>query len=126
MIASVAADLLVILHLLFILFVLLGGLLTARWPWIIFLHIPAAIWGALIEYRGWICPLTPIEQRLRQVAGEVSYDSGFVEHYILPIIYPDYLTREIQIGMGTVVIVFNLAVYAWLAYRYAQQKKPRN
>jgi hypothetical protein len=126
MIASIAADLLVILHLLFILFVLLGGLLVARWHWMIFLHIPAAVWGALIEYLGWICPLTPLEQKLRQIAGEASYDGGFVEHYILPIIYPDYLTREIQIGMGTVVIVFNLAVYVWLAYRYAQQKKPRH
>jgi hypothetical protein len=122
---SVAADLLVILHLLFIIFVLLGGLLVARWRWVALLHIPAAIWGTLIEYQGWICPLTPVEQQLRQAAGETGYEGGFVEHYILPIIYPDFLSREIQIGMGTVVIICNLLVYAWVVYRFAQQRKPR-
>jgi len=122
---SIAADLLVILHLLFIIFVLLGGLLVARWHWIALLHIPAAAWGALIEYQGWICPLTPMEQQLRKAAGEAGYEGGFVEHYILPIIYPDFLSREIQIGMGTIVIIFNLLVYAWVIYRLSERSKPR-
>ncbi|MDX1334768.1 MAG: DUF2784 domain-containing protein [Gammaproteobacteria bacterium] len=126
MLTSIAADLLVTLHLLFIIFVLLGGLLVARWHWIALLHIPAAIWGALIEYQGWICPLTPMEQQLRKAAGEAGYEGGFVEHYILPIIYPDFLSREIQIGMGTVVIIFNLLVYAWVIYRLKERKKPRS
>lgn len=125
MLTSIAADLLVILHLLFIIFVLLGGLLVARLHWIALLHIPAAAWGALIEYQGWICPLTPMEQQLRKAAGEAGYEGGFVEHYILPIIYPDFLSREIQIGMGTVVIIFNLLVYAWVIYRLSEQNKPR-
>ena len=123
MLYSISADLLVILHLLFIIFVLLGGLLVARWHWLVLLHIPAAVWGALIEYQGWICPLTPMENQLRHAAGEEGYSGGFVEHYILPIIYPDYLTRDIQIGMGTVVIVFNLLVYAWIISRHVRSRK---
>ena len=125
MLTSIAADLLVMLHLLFIIFVLLGGLLVTRWYWIALLHIPAAVWGALIEYQGWICPLTPMEQQLRKAAGEAGYEGGFIEHYILPIIYPDFLSREIQIGMGTVVIIFNLLVYAWVIYRLSERNKPR-
>ena len=125
MLTSFAADLLVILHLLFIIFVLLGGLLVSRWHWIALLHIPAAVWGALIEYQGWICPLTPMEQQLRKAAGQAGYEGGFVEHYILPIIYPDFLSREIQIGMGTVVIIFNLLVYAWVIYQLSERNKPR-
>jgi hypothetical protein len=125
MLPSIAADLLVILHLLFIIFVLLGGLFVAHWHWTALLHIPAVIWGALIEYQGWICPLTPMEQQLRKAAGEAGYEGGFIEHYILPIIYPDFLSREIQIGMGTVVIIFNLLVYAWVIYRLSEQNKPR-
>jgi hypothetical protein len=119
---SIAADLIVILHLLFIVFVLLGGLLVARWNWVALPHLAAATWGALLEYLGWICPLTPLEQSLRQAAGEAGYNGGFVEHYILPIIYPDYLTRDIQIGMGTVVVVFNLFVYSWVIYRHLQHR----
>lgn len=112
MLERIAADLLVALHLAFILFVLLGGILALRWrraPW---LHVPAAAWGALVTLRGWICPLTPLELHLRRAAGDQGYDAGFVEHYLLPIVYPEALTREIQIGLGIAVCVVNAGIYA--------------
>ena len=113
----VAADLLVLLHLAFIIFVVAGGLAVFKWPWMAFLHIPAAVWGAMIEYKGWICPLTPWENSLRKLAGEEGYTEGFIEHYILQIIYPPGLTRDIQTTLGTVVLVINLLIYAVLLYR---------
>lgn len=112
-----AANTLVLLHLLFICFVVLGGLLVLRWRWIVYLHIPAAIWGALIEFNGWICPLTPIEKQLREAGGESGYSGGFVEHYILPIIYPHGLTQEIQWILGGFVVMINGLIYAVLLKR---------
>lgn len=113
----VAADLLVLLHLVFILFVVAGGFAVFKWPWMAFLHIPAAIWGALIEYRNWVCPLTPLENRLRQLAGDDGYSEGFIEHYILPLVYPPGLTRDLQTTLGTIVVVINLLVYGVIVYR---------
>jgi hypothetical protein len=113
----VAADLLVLLHLVFILFVVAGGFAVFKWPWMAFLHIPAAIWGALIEYRSWVCPLTPLENRLRQLAGDDGYSEGFIEHYIMPLVYPPGLTRDLQTTLGTIVVVINLLVYGVLVYR---------
>ena len=113
----VAADLLVLLHLVFILFVVAGGFAVFKWPWMALLHIPAATWGALIEFRGWICPLTPWENGLRQLAGQEGYSEGFVEHYLLALIYPTGLTREIQIVLGSIVIAVNLVIYGVLLYR---------
>jgi len=112
-----AAHLVLILHLGFVCFVVLGGFLAWRWRWIVFLHIPAVLWSALIEFRGWICPLTPLEQRFRQAAGEAGYAGGFVEHYILPVLYPSALTRDIQLLLGICVVVINLAAYGWLIVR---------
>ena len=114
---SLAADLLVIVHLIAILFIVLGGLLVFRWPRIAFFHLPMAAWGAILEFKGWICPLTPWEQGFRAAAGEAGYGGGFVEHYLLPLIYPEHLTREIQWGLGLFVVLFNLAVYGWWLYR---------
>lgn len=105
------ADLLVVIHFSFILFVILGGLLVLKWQKLIWLHVPAAIWGALIEFAGWICPLTIIENRLRSGSDAGTYSSGFIEHYIIPLIYPSVLTREIQIGLGVLVILVNFLVY---------------
>jgi len=107
---QVLADLIVALHFGFILFVIFGGLLALKWPKMIWLHLPAAVWGALIEFAGWICPLTYLENRLRSASGG-QYASDFIEHYIMPIIYPSGLTREIQIGLGIAVIMLNLLVY---------------
>ena len=117
MLYRVAADLLVLLHLAFIVFVVAGGFTVFKWPWMALLHLPAAIWGALIEYKGWICPLTPWENSLRQLAGQDGYSVGFIEHYILQIIYPPGLTRDMQSTLGTFVLVINLLIYGVLVYR---------
>ena len=105
------ADFVVVLHFLFVLFVVLGGLLVLRWPRVAWLHLPAAIWGAAIELAGGICPLTPLENSLRRQAGGTGYSGGFIEHYILPVLYPSDLTRSIQIVLGLLVIALNLAIY---------------
>ncbi len=115
--SHVTADFLLVLHFAFILFVILGGFLVLKWRWVILLHLPSVVWGALVEFQGWICPLTPLEQKFRIAAGEEGYSGGFIQHYLLPVIYPEALTRDIQLAMGAFVIVINLAVYAWIAKR---------
>jgi len=122
MIYLLIANFVVIFHLGFVLFVLFGGLLIQKWRWLIFLHIPAVIWGALIEYQGGLCPLTPFEQKLRQAADQSGYSGSFIEHYILPILYPDYLNKELQVILGSIVIIINVVVYAWLAIRFLDGK----
>ena len=108
------ADLVLIIHLAFVVFVLCGGLLVLRWRWIAWLHLPAAVWGAVVEFTGWICPLTPLEVWLRAQSGETSYSSDFIAQYLLPVLYPVDLTQGIQWLLGTVVVVVNVAVYWWL------------
>jgi hypothetical protein len=105
------ADLVVGLHFLFVLFVVLGGLLALRWSRVAWVHLPVAAYGALIELVGWTCPLTPLENEMRQRAGEAGYQGGFIEHYLLPALYPAALTRGIQMLLGGVVIGVNLAIY---------------
>ena len=105
------ADIVVVIHFAFTIFVLLGGILAIWWRRVVWLHIPAAVWGVMIEFAGWICPLTPLENRLRVKGGEAGYSGGFVEKYILPVIYPPGLTREIQIILGILVITINLIIY---------------
>jgi hypothetical protein len=105
------ADAVVIVHALFVVFVVAGGLLALRWPRVLWIHLPAAIWGALIEFAGWICPLTPLENALRRRGGEAGYAGGFVEHYVLPVLYPAALTRTTQLVLGALVIVVNVLVY---------------
>jgi hypothetical protein len=116
------ADLVVGLHVVFVTFVVLGGLLVLRWPKVAYLHLPAAIWGAAIEFAGWICPLTPLERHLRRLAGESAYSTGFIEHYILPLLYPAALTRNIQVLLGLFVIAVNLAIYAYVFQRRRRQR----
>ena len=111
------ADALLVLHLAFVLFVVLGGLLVLRWPRLAWLHLPAAAWGALIEFAGFICPLTPLEVGLRRLGGEVGYEGGFIEHYVTAALYPSGLTRAVQILLGCGVLLVNLIVYARLARR---------
>ena len=108
------ADLVLIVHLAFVVFVLCGGLLALRWRWIAWLHLPAAVWGAVVEFTGWICPLTPLENSLRAQAGEIGYRSDFVTYYLLLVLYPDGLTRDVQLILGTVVLAINISVYGWL------------
>ena len=115
--AKTAADVVVVVHLAFILFVAAGGLLVLRWPKLAWMHVPAVIWGALIELAGWVCPLTPLENRLRGAAGEAVFAGGFIDRYIMPIVYPAGLTRGMQLALGTAVIAVNLVVYGWLVFR---------
>ena len=115
---GLAADLVLLLHLCFILFVGIGGLLVLRWPRLAWVHLPAVLWGALIELHGdIICPLTPLEIMLREAAGQSGYEDGFIGHYLVAIIYPAGLTRAARIGIGILVIVLNLAVYAAVILR---------
>lgn len=105
------ADVVLVFHLGFVLFVVLGGVAVLRWPRLAWLHLPAAAWGVLIEFAGWICPLTPLEKGLRRLGGEAGYEGGFVEHYVVALLYPQGLTRGIQLGLGLTVLVVNAAVY---------------
>ena len=123
MLSRLAADLVVVVHALFVVFVVLGGLAVLRWPRLAWFHLPAALWGALIEFGGWICPLTPLEKWLRQRAGAVAYEGGFIEHYLLPILYPPGLDRRTQIVLGLVVLAINLGVYGYLVRRWAARRR---
>jgi len=108
------AELVVALHVGFIVFVLVGGLLVWRWRRAAWFHLPAAVWGAFIEFSGWTCPLTPLENWLRHWAGEVGYAGGFIEHYLLPVMYPAGFTSGMQVAAGVFVVAVNVAIYGWL------------
>jgi polyferredoxin len=114
MLVQAAADLVVFIHVAFIVFVVLGGVLALRWRWIVWVHLPAVLWGALLEFCGWVCPLTPLENWLRYAGGTSRYSGGFVEHYVLPIVYPAALTREVQVVLGLFVCLVNGAIYVRL------------
>ncbi|MCU0832980.1 MAG: DUF2784 domain-containing protein [Chromatiaceae bacterium] len=123
MLAALAADLLVLLHLGFIVFVALGALLVLRWPVLAWLHVPTVLWGIGIELgSGLICPLTPLENSLRLAAGQAGYAGGFIDHYLVPLIYPPGLTRGMQIGLGLGVGVVNLLAYALLIARWRRAR----
>lgn len=106
------ADAVVLLHLIFVGFVVLGGFLVARWPWMAWLHLPAAAWGAFIEFSSGICPLTPLENHLRALGGGSAYGGDFVERYLLPVLYPAQLTPALQQRLGWLVVAVNLLAYA--------------
>ena len=108
------ANLVLLGHAAFVAFVVLGGLAVLRWPRIAWIHLPVVAWGAGIEFMGGLCPLTPLENHWRRLAGEQGYDGGFVEHYLLAALYPDGLTRGVQVALGLVVIAVNVAIYARL------------
>ncbi len=110
------ADLTVVIHLAFVLFVIFGGSLGFIWPKAVWLHLPALVWGGTVELGGFVCPLTPLENYFREQADIEGYSGGFIQHYIVPVIYPEGLTREIQFGLGAALITFNLIVY-WLLWR---------
>lgn len=123
MLYRILTDLVIFLHLLFIVFVVAGGLLVLRQAWIALLHLPTVLWAAYIEFTGHICPLTPLENHFRRVAGGDGYSGGFIEHYLLPIIYPVGLTYEIQISLGLFVVVVNLMLYSFFLYRHFSHSK---
>jgi len=114
---SLLADAVLLVHLAFILFVMLGGLLLLRWPRLAWLHLPAVAWGIFVEFSGRICPLTPLENDLRQRGGGAAYSGGFIEHYVTALIYPDGLSRTVQFVLGGIVIAVNVAMYWMLARR---------
>ena len=124
MIYKIAANFTVLIHFSFICFVVVGGFLALRWRRLIFVHLPCVIWGVLIEFKGWICPLTPLEYWFRELSGSSGYDVGFIEYYLLPVIYPSGLTREIQYVLGGFVLLVNLIAYVLLALKiYAKKNK---
>ncbi len=114
MVFSLLADLALLLHAGFVLFVLFGGLLIVKWPRVRWAHLPAVAWGAIVELTGWICPLTPLESWLRRQGGDASFEEDFLQRYLLVLLYPDGFERETQIALGVIVVVLNLAVYSWL------------
>lgn len=114
------ADLIVFLHLLFILFAVLGGALVLRWKGVVWIHVPVAAWAVVVELSGWTCPLTPLETWLRHKAGEIGYQVSFVEHYLMPAVYPEMLNRELQVLLGCLVLCLNVGFYlfwSWLRNR---------
>ncbi|HYS59869.1 MAG TPA: DUF2784 domain-containing protein, partial [Gemmatimonadales bacterium] len=117
MVYRILADAVVLVHAAFVAFVVLGGFLAWRWRWVVWLHVPCALWGVAIEYAGWICPLTPLENALRARAGLEGYRGGFVEHYVIPALYPAGLARPTQVVLGTIVLVVNLVAYGMLLRR---------
>ena len=123
MIYRAAADSVLVLHAAFVLFVMAGGLLVLRWPKLAWVHVPAAVWAAYVEFTGRICPLTPLEVELRRNAGDAGYAGGFIEHYVLSLMYPDGLTRDTQTMLGVLVVVINVLVYAAAAMRGRRRPK---
>lgn len=111
------ADAVVLLHLAFVVFAVAGGLLALRWRWLPLVHLPALGWAAFVEFSGRICPLTPLENQLRAASGAAGYSGGFIEHYLLPVLYPAALTRELQWTLGAGLVLINLAVYLLVWWR---------
>lgn len=123
--SQLAADGVVVLHVLFIVFAVLGGFAVLRWPKLIWLHLPCAGWAAAVELMGWYCPLTPLENLLRRAADEGAYVGGFIEHYVMPILYPPGLTRDTQVLLGSIVVVLNLIAYALVVTRHRRARRAR-
>ena len=129
MIYRILADLVVIFHFAFVLFVLFGGLLALRWRRVLWAHVPAVLWVIILEFNSLICPLTPLEQRLNEWGGADAYSGGFVDHYIWPVLYPEDLLaryeidfRTFQIVLGSFVVVLNVAVYGWLVFKWLRRR----
>jgi hypothetical protein len=120
------ADVVLVLHLGFVLFVVLGALLVFRWPRLRWLHIPAAVWGAVIELAGWPCPLTPLENVLRRMGGEAGYGGGFIERYATSLLYPGQLPRAAHVTLGLLVLAINLAIYWHLLRRLRKRGGTRS
>jgi hypothetical protein len=123
MLARVLADTVLVVHFAFVVFVVAGGLLVARWPRLAWAHVPAAVWGAVVEFSGSICPLTPLENRLRERAGLSRYSGGFLERYLEPLIYPAGLTASRQLVLGLFVVILNIAIYAVLIARLRRRRR---
>jgi hypothetical protein len=117
------ADFVLAAHFAFVVFVALGGLFALRWPRVAWAHIPAAAWGIAIEFAGWICPLTPLENRLRELAGESTYRGDFISRYLMAAIYPEGLTREAQIVLGLSALLGNAVIYVIVWRRMRENRR---
>jgi hypothetical protein len=126
MLDRVLADLVLVTHLAFVLFVVFGGLLALRRPRVAWIHVPAAAWGVFVEWSGWLCPLTPLESALRERSGEAGYAGGFLEHWVTALLYPAGLTRSAQLVLGALALAINLAVYGAVLSRAAQRRRRTN
>ncbi len=122
---NLLADAVIVIHFLFILFVAAGGLLVFLRPRMAWLHLPAACWGAFIEFAGWICPLTPLENHLRRLAGERPYTGDFVVQYLIPVVYPAGLTPLTQYILGGLAVAVNLLIYGWILHRRFRESRNR-
>jgi hypothetical protein len=123
MIYRALADFVLLLHMAFVLFAALGGFLVFKWRRVAWFHIPAALWAALIEFAGWVCPLTPLENWLRRRGGQAGYKTGFIEHYLLSLIYPEPFPRGLHILLGFLILGGNLAIY-WRIWRSSENAPP--
>ena len=123
MLYRIAADLVVAVHLEFVLFVVFGGVLLLKWKRSAWVHLPAALWGVVIEFAGWVCPLTPLESWLRENGGAQGYSGSFVEHYLEPVLYPAVLTRRLQIAFGFFALIVNLGIYGYVLWRNARSAR---
>lgn len=108
------ADIIAIIHILFVFFVMFGVLLALRWPGVVWAHAPAVVWGLIVEFAGLVCPLTPLENRLRAVSGEAGYTEDFVSHWLTAVLYPNFLTRNLQIVLGGSLLLLNISLYAYV------------
>ncbi len=125
MICRLMADATLVVHLLFIVFAVAGAFAALRWRFLIGLHLPCALWAVAIEWGGWVCPLTPLEAFFRGCAGQAGYAGGFIQHYLLPVIYPHNLTRGVQIALGALVLIINLMAYTLVVRRCRAQRGRR-
>lgn len=123
MVYRMMADAVVVVHLIFVLYAIFGGLLVLRWRSTAFLHVPALLWGIVVEAQGWICPLTPLENRLRMAAGDAGYRGGFVENYLLPVLYPENLTRPDQVMLAIGLAAVNIVVYSIVIRKVLRSRK---
>lgn len=125
MTSRLLADLLVFVHLLFIVFAIFGGAFALRWPKAAWVHLPVLTWAVWIEVTGGICPLTPLENRLRAAGGEAGYVGSFVDHYLMPIIYPADLTRDWQWALAAALVAINAVIYDAVLRRASQRRRTR-
>jgi hypothetical protein len=114
---ALLAALIVLVHLLFVVFACVGGMLAVRWPRIAWIHLPAAAWAVFVELSGGVCPLTPLELALRRLAGLPDYSGDFVANYVFPVLYPEGLTRGAQFAVGGFVVATNVIAYGWVFWR---------
>ena len=119
----VLADGVLVVHAAFVAFAILGACLVLRWRWLAWLHIPAVCWGAVVEFTGWVCPLTPLENSLRHAGGSAGYSGDFIEHYLFPLLYSTTLTRDDQIAFGVALLLVNLAIYGFVLYRFRLRRR---